>query len=219
MRLIFLGPPGAGKGTQSERICKEYGIVQLSTGDILRTNKKNGTPLGLMAKQYMDAGELVPDELIIEMLKEELKDFKYQNGFILDGVPRTVPQAEALCDILPKLLQRLDIVLVLEVHNEELAHRLSARRVCRKCGKIYNMMFNPPVTEGVCDKPCGGELFLRKDDTEETVLNRLEIYERQTKPLIEFYTERNLAVKIDGLQSIDEVFRDIKNVLDKHLDK
>lgn len=218
MRLIFLGPPGAGKGTQSEKICREYGIVQLSTGDILRYNRKKGTPLGLLAQSYMNQGELVPDSIIIEMIKEELKDFKYQNGFILDGVPRTIPQAEALCDILPKMLQRLDVVLVLEVPTEELVHRLSARRTCKSCGKTYHLIFSPPDREDFCNEPCGGHLFQRDDDKEETIMNRLRVFENQTKPLVEFYTKRNLTYKINGLQPMDKVFSDIKQILDKYLE-
>lgn len=215
MRLIFIGPPGAGKGTQSDRICKEYGIIQLSTGDILRANKKQGTELGQLAQKYMEAGELVPDSVIINMITEELKDFKYQNGFILDGVPRTVPQAEALCNILPKMLQRLDAVIVLNVPSEELIHRLAARRTCKKCGRIYHLLYSPPQNERLCDEPCGGELYQRVDDKEETIINRLAVYNAQTKPLIEFYSSRNLTIMIDGLQVMDEVFRDIKQELDK----
>jgi len=215
MRLIFLGPPGAGKGTQSELICKEYGIVQLSTGDILRENRSNGTELGIKAQGYMNAGELVPDDLIIAMLENEIKNSKYRNGFILDGVPRTLPQAEAIFEIFLKLNQTLDVVLVLNVPKEDLAHRLSARRTCSKCGKSYNLMFNPPKKDGICDDPCGGELFLRVDDKEETVLNRMTVYENQTKPLIEFYSKKGLTVNINGLQSLEDVFTDIKNVLDK----
>lgn len=218
MRLIFLGPPGAGKGTQSEKICREYGIVQLSTGDILRRNRKQATPLGLQAQSYMNAGELVPDHLIIDMITEELKDFKYQNGFILDGVPRTIPQAQALCDILPKMLQRLDVVLVLDVPIEELVNRLSARRTCKICHKTYHLSYSPPNREGICNEPCGGKLFQRDDDKEETVLNRMRVFDNQTKPLVEFYEKRNLTYRINGLQTMDKVFADIKSILDKYLE-
>ena len=157
MKMIFLGPPGAGKGTQAEKIVKDYGVVQLSTGDILRANRKEGTELGQKAQKYMDAGELVPDQIIIDMIQEELKKPELAKGYILDGFPRTVPQAEALDKLLADMGQKLDTTLVLEVPNEELVSRLTARRTCRTCGKSYHMIFKPPVKEGICDDPCGGE--------------------------------------------------------------
>lgn len=212
MKLVFLGPPGAGKGTQSERICKDYNIVQLSTGDILRSNRKMGTELGKKAQSYMDAGNLVPDKIIIDMIKEELKKPELENGYILDGFPRTVPQAVALDELLKSMNDKLDLTLVLEVPNEELIKRLSARRTCRQCGKTYHLIYNPPANEGICDV-CGGELYQRDDDKEEAILNRLKVYENQTKPLIEYYEKQGLAKKVDGIGSIDEIYQRIKHIL------
>jgi len=216
MRIIFLGPPGAGKGTQSERICKDYNIIQLSTGDILRANRKLGTELGKKAQSYMDSGALVPDELIIEMIRVELNNPKLANGYILDGFPRTVPQAEALEKLLAELGQKLDTVLVLEVPNEELLKRLTARRVCRICGKSYHLIYNPPKVEGICDDD-GGELYQRDDDKEEPILNRLKVYEAQTKPLIDYYSKKNLVDKIDGVGEIDSIYKQIQTVLNKYI--
>lgn len=216
MRIIFLGPPGAGKGTQSERICKDYNIVQLSTGDILRANRKMGTDLGKKAQSYMDSGALVPDELIIEMIRVELKNPDLANGYILDGFPRTVPQAEALDKLLEELGQKLDTVLVLEVPNEELLKRLTARRVCRTCGKSYHLIYNPPKVEGVCDVD-GGELYQRDDDKEEPIMNRLKVYEAQTMPLIDYYSKKNLVDKIDGVGEIDFIYKQIQTVLNKYI--
>ncbi|TAL67280.1 MAG: adenylate kinase [Bacteroidetes bacterium] len=215
MRLIFLGPPGAGKGTQAERICKDYKIVQLSTGDILRANRKQGTELGRKAQSFMDEGELVPDQIIIDMIKEELKKPELVNGYILDGFPRTVPQAEALGNLLTDMGQKLDTVLILEVPSEELVKRLTARRTCRTCGKSYHLIYNPPKKDGVCDLD-GGELYQRDDDKEEPIRNRLNVYENQTKPLIEYYTAKNLADNITGLGKIDEIYSNIKQVLDRY---
>ncbi len=212
MKLVFLGPPGAGKGTQSERICKDYGVVQLSTGDILRANRKMGTELGKKAQEYMDAGNLVPDDIIINMIKEELKKPELANGYILDGFPRTVPQAEALDKLLESMNDKLDMTLVLDVPNEELIKRLSARRTCRGCGKTYHLIYNPPKVENVCDV-CGGELYQRDDDKEEAILNRLQVYEKQTKPLIEYYDKQGITKKINGLGTIDEIYERIKAVL------
>ncbi|OGU13802.1 MAG: adenylate kinase [Ignavibacteria bacterium GWB2_35_12] len=215
MRLIFLGPPGAGKGTQAERICKDYNIVQLSTGDILRANRKQGTELGRKAQSFMDAGELVPDQIIIDMIKEELKKPELVNGYILDGFPRTVTQAEALGNLLTDMGQKLDTVLILDVPSEELVKRLTARRTCRTCGKSYHLIYNPPKKEGVCNVD-GGELYQRDDDKEEPIRNRLNVYENQTKPLIEYYTAKNLADNINGLGKIDEIYSSIKTVLDRY---
>jgi len=215
MKLIFLGPPGAGKGTQSERMCADYGVVQLSTGDILRANRKAGTELGQKAQKFMDAGELVPDQIIIDMIKEELKKPELSKGYILDGFPRTVPQAEALDKLLNDMGEKLDTVLVLEVPNEELVKRLTARRVCRVCGKSYHLIFKPPLKDGFCDQPCGGELYQRDDDKEGPIMNRLKVYEDQTFPLIEYYSGKNLANKIHGLGEIGDIYSRIKSVLDK----
>ncbi len=212
MKLVFLGPPGAGKGTQSERICKDYGVIQLSTGDILRANRKKGTELGKKAQEYMDAGNLVPDNIIIDMIKEELKKPEIQNGYILDGFPRTVPQAEALDSLCKSLNEKLDLTLVLDVPNEELIKRLSARRTCRQCGKTFHNIYNPSKVEGVCDN-CGGELYQRDDDKEEAILNRLKVYEKQTKPLIEYYEKQGITKMINGLGTIDDIYERIKAVL------
>lgn len=214
MKLIFLGPPGAGKGTQAENICALYGIRQLSTGDILRANRREGTPLGKKAQAYMDAGELVPDDVIIDMIKEEFNKPELESGYILDGFPRTVPQAEALDGLLKSMGQKLDCVLVLNVPDQELINRLSNRRTCRTCGKSYHLIFNPPKKDGVCDLD-GGELFQRDDDKESTIINRLKVYEAQTKPLINYYKSIGLSAEIDGTGRMDEIFTNIKSVLDK----
>lgn len=216
MKMIFLGPPGAGKGTQAEKIVKEYGVVQLSTGDILRANRKEGTDLGKKAQSYMDAGALVPDEIIIDMIKEELKKPELAKGYILDGFPRTVPQAEALDKLLADMGQKLDTTLVLEVPNEDLIKRLTARRTCRACGKSYHMIFKPPVKEGVCDDPCGGELYQRDDDKEGPIMNRLKVYEDQTKPLIDYYSKKDMTDIVDGLGKIDEIYSKINVILEKY---
>lgn len=214
MRLIFLGPPGAGKGTQAEFICRDFNIKQLSTGDLLRFHRKEGTELGKKAQEFMDKGELVPDSLIIDMIKQELAKPEYQNGYLLDGFPRTIKQAEALDKLLDELGQKLNAVLVLEVPTEELITRLTARRTCRVCGKTYHLIFNPPKQEGICDV-CGGELYQRPDDNEETVRNRLTVYENQTKPLIDYYDKKGLAFHIDGKGKIEEIYTIIKNILQK----
>lgn len=216
MKLIFLGPPGAGKGTQSEKICKDFGVVQLSTGDILRANRKQGTELGKKAQTFMDAGELVPDNIIIDMIKEELKKPELAKGYILDGFPRTVPQAEALDKLLIDMGEKLNTVLVLKVPNEELIKRLTARRVCKKCGKSYHLIFKPPMVEGKCDEPCGGDLYQRDDDKEGPIMNRLKVYEQQTFPLIDFYSKKNMTDEIDGLGGINDIYGRIKKVLDKY---
>lgn len=214
MKLIFIGPPGAGKGTQAERICKEYNTVQLSTGDILRMNRKLGTELGQKAQQYMDAGNLVPDEIIIGMLKDEIRKPEYVNGYILDGFPRTVKQAEALDVLLEELGDKLDSVLVLTVPAEDLISRLTARRTCRTCNKSYHLTFNPPKVDGICDLD-QGELYQRDDDQEESIKNRLNVYEAQTKPLIDYYSTKGQVTMIDGVGEIDAIYSRIKNALDK----
>lgn len=214
MNIIIFGPPGAGKGTQAKKMVDFYGIPQISTGDILRANVREGTELGLAAKAYMDKGELVPDEVLIGIIKNRLKEEDCENGFILDGYPRTIPQADALATILDEINKPIDVVLNLEVPDEELVERISGRLMCNNCGASYHRTFNPPKKEGVCDI-CGGELFQRADDREEAVKNRLDVYKRQTQPLIDYYAKQGLLVFLDGTKDINEVFEDIKAVLSK----
>lgn len=214
MNIIIFGPPGAGKGTQAKKMVDFYGIPQISTGDILRANVREGTELGLAAKAYMDKGELVPDEVLIGIIKNRLKEEDCENGFILDGYPRTIPQADALATILDEINKPIDVVLNLEVPDEELVERISGRLMCNNCGASYHRTFNPPKKEGVCDI-CGGELFQRADDREEAVKNRLDVYKRQTQPLIDYYAKQGLLVSLDGTKDINEVFEDIKAVLSK----
>ncbi|MCD6255103.1 MAG: adenylate kinase [Deltaproteobacteria bacterium] len=213
MDLIFLGPPGAGKGTQAKMLVERYGIPQVSTGDILRAAVAEGTDLGKKAKEYMEAGKLVPDEVVIGIIEERLKQSDCEKGFILDGFPRTVPQAEALDKVLEKMGRKIDHVLTLDVPEEELIRRLTGRRTCKKCGAMYHIIFNPPKAEGVCDK-CGGELYQRPDDNEETVRSRLSVYEQQTSPLIDFYEKKGLVRKIDGRGEIKEIFDQIVKILE-----
>ncbi len=212
MNLILLGPPGAGKGTQAKRLIDAYGIPQISTGDMLREAVKNQTQLGLEAKKYMDAGQLVPDEVVIGLVKERLAQPDCAKGFMLDGFPRTVAQAEELDKVLAEMGKAIDHVISIEVPNEELIGRLTGRRTCRNCGAGYHVIFDPPKVEGKCDK-CGGELYQRDDDNEATVANRLKVYESQTKPLIDYYQTKGLLRPIDGVGSIDDIFARIKAVL------
>lgn len=207
MRLILLGPPGAGKGTQAKRLVEKYSIPQISTGDMLRAALKAGTKLGLEAKTYMDAGKLVPDSVVIGLIEERIKEADCKNGFMLDGFPRTIPQAEALKGVLDRMGLKLDHVVSIEVDNEELLGRLTGRRTCRNsaCGAGYHVKFDPPRTEGVCDK-CGTELYQRDDDKEETIRNRLKVYADQTEPLIAYYKAAGLVRSIPGTGSIDEIF-------------
>lgn len=205
MNVILLGPPGAGKGTQAKMMIERYHIPQISTGDILRAAVKDRTPLGLKAKEYMDKGLLVPDEVVIDIIKERLKEEDCKNGYILDGFPRTVAQAQALDKVLAEMHSAIDHVLSIEVDKGELIKRLTGRRTCRQCGRGYHIIFDPPVNQGICDK-CQGELYQRDDDNEDTVRNRLEVYESQTFPLIQYYKEKNLLRPIDGQGSIQQIF-------------
>ena len=212
MRAILMGPPGAGKGTQAVSLLGRYKIPHISTGDMFRAAIKAGTPLGLKAKEYMDAGGLVPDEVTIGIVAERLADPDCSKGFLLDGFPRTVSQANALDEILSKLNISLDGAINIEVEEEKLLERLTGRRICRQCGATYHMVFNPPKA-GLCDN-CGGELYQRGDDTLETAKNRLEVYNQQTQPLIQFYQEKGLLREINGDQEIDKVLNDIVDALE-----
>ncbi|MBU4564371.1 MAG: adenylate kinase [Desulfarculus sp.] len=212
MNLILLGPPGAGKGTQAKMLIDAYGIPQISTGDMLREAVKNQTALGMEAKKYMDSGQLVPDEVVIGLAKDRLAKPDCEKGFMLDGFPRTVPQAEALDKVLAGMGKKIDHVISIEVPNSELMGRLTGRRTCKACGQGFHVMFDPPKVEGVCDK-CGGELYQRDDDNEETVGNRLKVYGSQTEPLIDYYKAKGLLRPIDGVGGMGEILDRIKAVL------
>ncbi len=213
MNVILLGAPGAGKGTQAERMIESYGIPQISTGDILRRAVKDGTPLGLEAKRYMDAGELVPDEVVIGLVRDRLGEPDAAKGFILDGFPRTTAQAEALDGVLAELGKDIDAAVSIDVDKDVIVRRLTSRRTCRSCGKIYSLLANAPADPTVCDE-CGGELYQRDDDNEATVANRLDVYERSTAPLIDYYDAKGLLHRIDGDRPVDDVFVDVKAVLE-----
>ena len=205
VRLVLVGPPGAGKGTQAQFIAEHEGVPKISTGDIFRANVSQGTPLGLQAKEFMDRGDLVPDEVTIDMVRNRLREKDAVEGFLLDGFPRTVPQAETLDDILRETADaKLDVVLELVVDNEEVVRRLSGRRTCRTCNHIWHVDFDPPQTAGVCDID-GGELFQRDDDKPATITNRLEVYDEQTAPLIAYYANRGVLVGIDATGPVDDV--------------
>lgn len=212
MNLILLGPPGAGKGTQATKIVEKFNIPHISTGDIFRKNIKEGTVLGKKAQEYMNKGELVPDSLVIEIALNRLDEDDCKEGFLLDGFPRTVEQAEALDEFLAKQDRCIEHVLDMDVEKGDLLTRITGRRVCKACGATFHITNIPPKKEGVCDE-CGGELYQRTDDTPETVENRIEVYEIQTKPLIEYYEKIGNISHLDGSQSPDVLFADIENIL------
>lgn len=206
MRIILLGAPGAGKGTQADSIKQKYPVAHISTGDILRANVKAGTELGKNAKSYMDAGKLVPDDVIIAMMESRLQEPDCKEGFLLDGFPRTTPQAEALGLLLEKLGLSLDAVVELDVFDDIVVERLTSRRVCKACGEIYNTRLKPTKVEDVCDK-CGGEVIQRDDDKESVIRNRLSVFHEQTAPLIEYYREKGLLITVDATQGKDTVLK------------
>ena len=212
MKIIMLGAPGAGKGTQAKKIAELCKIPHISTGDIFRANIKEGTELGKKAKSYMDAGELVPDELVCDLVVDRIQQDDCTNGYILDGFPRTIPQAEALTNALNAIEQKLAHALNFDVPDENIIKRMAGRRSCVGCGATYHVEFNPPKVEGACDV-CGEELVLRDDDKPETVKNRLAIYHKETEPLIEYYKAQGLVSTIDGTQSMDKVSEDIRKIL------
>lgn len=212
MKIIMLGAPGAGKGTQAEKIAEEYGLPHISTGDIFRKNIKEGTELGKEAKGYMDKGALVPDELTVRMLLDRVSNDDCKEGYILDGFPRTIPQAEALDAELTKLGEKIDYAVDVEVPDENIVKRMSGRRACPKCQATYHLEFIPPKQEGVCDE-CGTELVIRDDDKPETVQKRLSVYHEQTQPLIDFYGKKNVLHTVDGTQDVGDVFKAIKDIL------
>ena len=214
MYILLMGPPGAGKGTQAANLVKEFGIPHISTGDMFRAAVKEGTELGKQAKACMDAGKLVPDEITIGIVRERLAKPDCAKGFILDGFPRTVEQADALQKILEELSITLTRVVDISVPNTSLIERAVGRRICKSCGATYHIKFNPTKSEGVCDD-CGGELYQRADDTEETMSNRLSVYDAQTKPLIDYYKKAGLYSLIDGSQEIGKVFSDVVESLKK----
>lgn len=212
MRLILLGAPGAGKGTQSKRLVDEYGIPQISTGDILRAAVKDQTALGIKAKSYMDKGELVPDEVVIGIIEERLGENDCQKGFILDGFPRTVRQADALGETLKGIGQVIEHVIDIKVDDQELVTRLSGRRICRNCGEGCHIVFSPPRNDGTCDK-CGGELYQRNDDSEATIAERLRVYNEQTAPLTGYYDAEGLLATVDGIGKEEEISNRINSIL------
>ncbi|MBD9029155.1 MAG: adenylate kinase [Butyrivibrio crossotus] len=212
MKIIMLGAPGAGKGTQADKICAKYNIPHISTGDIFRANIKNNTELGQKAKSYMDKGELVPDELVVDLVVDRIKADDCTNGYVLDGFPRTIPQAEALDAALAAINDKVDYAINVEVPDENIIDRMSGRRACVACGATYHIVHIPTKVEGVCDK-CGAELILRDDDKPETVKNRLNVYHEQTQPLIDYYTAKNVLHEVDGTKAMEDVFSSIVSIL------
>jgi adenylate kinase len=212
MRLVLLGAPGAGKGTQAKKLIDKYNIPQISTGDILRKAVADGTPLGKEAKSYMDKGELVPDSVVIGLVKERLAQDDCKGGYIFDGFPRNTAQAETLDGVLANMNSPIDVALSVDVDMDVLMKRLTGRRTCKSCQQMYNVHFTPSQKEGVCDK-CGGELFQRDDDKEETIKNRLEVYEKSTAPLIDYYRKKNILKSVEGMGSVDDIFNKVCSVL------
>ena len=212
MKIIMLGAPGAGKGTQAKKIAAKYQIPHVSTGDIFRANIKNGTELGMKAKSYMDAGGLVPDEITIGMLLDRIHEADCENGYVLDGFPRTIPQAESLTEALAGMDEKIDYAVNVDVPDENIISRMSGRRACLNCGATYHIVYNPPKQEGVCDV-CGDKLVLRDDDKPETVQKRLSVYHDQTQPLIEYYEKAGVLKQVDGTQDMEAVFQDIVKIL------
>lgn len=208
MNIILIGPPGAGKGTQAVRLADELRLPHISTGDIFRQAVSDGTELGLRAKSYMDKGELVPDEVVIGIVEERLKQDDALQGFLLDGFPRTLPQAIALDSALQKAGRSIDLAIEISVNEDELVTRLSGRRICRNCGTNYHALYNPPENDAICDI-CGGEVYQRTDDEESTIRNRLKIYTDQTEPLVSYYGDKGSLAKIDGAKPVDEVTKNI----------
>ena len=213
MKIIMLGAPGAGKGTHAKKITEKFGIPAISTGDIFRENIKNGTELGKKAKEYMDAGNLVPDELVCDLVVDRLKQDDCKNGYILDGFPRTIPQAEALTAALAKNDDAIDYALEIFIEDQAIIDRMSGRRVCKSCGATYHVVNIPPKTEGVCDE-CDGELIVRYDDAPETVKKRLDVYHEQTAPLIDYYKKQGILKVIDGSKGLDTCFEEICGILE-----
>ena len=212
MKIIMLGAPGAGKGTQAKQIAAKYEIPHISTGDIFRANIKNGTELGKKAKTYMDQGALVPDELTCDLVMDRIAQPDCKKGFVLDGFPRTIPQAEALTNALKRIEQSMDYAIDVDVPDENIVNRMGGRRACLSCGATYHVVYNPTKTEGVCDA-CGNPTVLRDDDKPETVQKRLSVYHDQTQPLIDYYKNQNILKSVDGTQPMDKVFADIVAIL------
>ncbi|GLX03989.1 MULTISPECIES: adenylate kinase [Microbispora] len=217
MRVVLVGPPGAGKGTQAQFIASHLSIPKISTGDIFRANVSGGTELGKLAKEYMDRGDLVPDEVTVAMVRDRLSEDDAQEGFLLDGFPRNVPQAEVLKKMLAEFGTGLDVVLNLVVEDDEVVRRLAGRRTCRSCGKVWHVVFDPPAVEGVCDA-CGGELFQRDDDREETIRRRLEVYQEQTAPLISFYADEGILQGVDATGPVEEITQRAMSALRRFAD-
>ena len=212
MKIIMLGAPGAGKGTQAKMIAEKYSIPHVSTGDIFRANIKGGTELGMEAKKYMDQGQLVPDELTVKILLDRVTQEDCKNGYVLDGFPRTIPQAEVLDEALTKLGEKIDYAIDVNVPDENIINRMGGRRACVTCGATYHLVHVPPKTEGICDK-CGAELILRDDDKPETVKKRLDVYHAQTQPLIDYYTAKDILHTVDGTVDMMDVFAEIVKLL------